>query len=188
MIRLAVRCSLAVILAGVGLVSGVGLARADCTALISEFKMAVRKSDLTAIRHLYDQGQGDPSCTGRTLKSFGYRGSLVHARAVQKQLGDGASLQSQEQLLNQALRLDRPWQVLAMHGDMHHGRKDYDKAAMFYQEALTVISDTGMTRHAPPQREIARVVQRDSRKSAAGCSLCAIAKDPNWRGGGRGSV
>jgi outer membrane protein OmpA-like peptidoglycan-associated protein len=146
---------------GLWLAAGIAApASADCAAIAGAFGAAVRAADLEAARDLYDQAWSEPSCDGAFRQQIGRKAALLHVQAAQRRIDARESLATQEPLLRRGLAIGRPWQLLAMLGDLHHERKDFAEAASLYQEALTTIGDPRLTEMAPAVPTIARIHRR----------------------------
>ena len=135
-------------------------AAADCRQIHGAFLAAVQAGDLSEARRQYDAAWTEPTCDDAYRQNIGRVAALLHKRVAEQRISEGQSLQAQSGLLAQALSFGRPWQVLALLGDVYHDRNEYGRAAELYQEALTVIDDEDATPQAPPVATIRTIFQR----------------------------
>jgi outer membrane protein OmpA-like peptidoglycan-associated protein len=135
-------------------------AAADCRQIHGAFQAAAQAGDLSEVRRQYDAAWAEPTCDDAYRQNIGRVAALLHVRIAQRRIGEGQSLQAQGELLTQALSFGRPWQVLALLGDMYHDQSEYARASELYQEALTAIDDPEATPQAPPLATIETIFQR----------------------------
>lgn len=128
-------------------------AHAGCPALAAVAHTAVTAQDVDQLRVLHDEAQRDLSCDGVFRQKLGQALALALARRA----AGVDEPTSRMELLNEALAYARPWQVLAALGDLFHEQHAYDRAVAFYQEALTVLNDPGLTPHEPSLATVERL-------------------------------
>ena len=131
--------------------------RADCSEAAQALRAALVERDLDAAQRHHDAVWREPSCDDRFRDRAGRAVSLLHARIAQERMAAGATLASQHALLERGLGYARTWPLLALLGDAARDARDYDRASVLYQEALTVIDDTVKTPKPPPEPEIERI-------------------------------
>ena len=131
--------------------------RADCTEAARALRAALAERDLAAVQRHHDAVWREPSCDDRFRDRAGRAVSLLHARIAQERMAAGATLASQQALLERGLGYARAWPLLALLGDAARDGQDHDRATALYQEALTVIDDTVKTPKPPPEPEIERI-------------------------------
>lgn len=135
-----------------------GLVRADCQAIYQRAKDA----DLATLETLYREARSAPDCDDAFRVKLGQRVSNELVRQTQARLqqdpkADVASL------LDRTLSYARPWQALAMRGDLRHDRRDYYGAALDYQEALEIIADSKATPNPPAPAQIGDLFKKAER-------------------------
>ena len=135
-------------------------ARAECRGVAEELQSALAARDLDAARRLYGRAWEEAACGDTFRARAGRAVSVLHARVAQDRMEAGASLASQQEVLERGLDYGRTWPVLALLGDAAHDVRDYGRASTLYQEALTAIDDTAMTPKPPPRSEIERIFHR----------------------------
>ena len=149
--------SAALVVSAMAVSVGSGPVRADCTEAARALRTALAARDLDAAQRHHDAVWREPSCDDRFRDRAGRAVSLLHARIAQERMAAGASLASQQALLERGLGYARTWPLLALLGDAARDARDYDRASALYQEALTVIDDTVKTPKPPPEPEIERI-------------------------------
>ena len=122
--------------------------------------VALADGDVEAARRAYDTVWEEPGCDDVLRDQAGRAVSLLHARVAQERVTAGASLVGQRALLERGLAYARSWPLLALLADIAHDEKDFDGAAVLYQEALMVLDDPVETPQPPPEPEIERLVRR----------------------------
>ncbi|MCY4319256.1 MAG: OmpA family protein [Alphaproteobacteria bacterium] len=132
-------------------------AGANCREGAATLRAALAARDLEAARTGFEAVLAEPSCDDAFRDRAGRAVSALHARAAQERIAAGASLASQQRLLERGLGYGRAWPVLALLGDEAAARRDHDEAAALYQEALTVIDDEARTPRPPSVAEIERI-------------------------------
>lgn len=151
--RLMAWAALAVPLAGVPAQD----AHAGCREAAEPLMEALAARDLEAARRHYEAVHGEFTCTGAYRDQAKRAVSNLHARVAQERLASGASLASLRALLEQGRAYAGTWRILALLGDVAHDARDYDRAAVLYQESLVAINNHGETPKRPSDPEIDRV-------------------------------
>ena len=154
------RIAAALVVSVLVVAGGVEPVRADCVVVAEGLRAALAERDLDAARRHHDAVWREPSCDDRFRDRAARAVSLLHARVAQERMVAGATLTSQRALLERGLGVARTWPLLALLGDVAHDAKDYDRASVLYQEALTVIDDTVKTPKPPSAPEIERIFRR----------------------------
>ena len=136
----------------------VNLVQADCQAIYQRAKNA----DLATLETLYREARSAPDCDDAFRAKLGQRVSNELLRQTQARLQQDPKADVTE-LLDRALSYARPWQALAMRGDLRHDRRDYYRAALDYQEALEIVADPKASPNPPPQTQIGDLFKKAER-------------------------
>ena len=148
------------LLTGLLSVGVAGASREACRTAAQALRGALADGNVEAARRAYDTVWEEPGCDDVLRDQAGRAVSLLHARVAQERVTAGASLVGQRALLERGLAYARSWPLLALLADIAHDEKDFDGAAVLYQEALMVLDDPVETPQPPPEPEIERLVRR----------------------------
>ena len=132
-------------------------ARAGCRQVAEPLRQALAARDLDAARRHYEAVEVEFSCRDRVRKEARRALSNLHAWVAQERIAGGASLASQRALLEQGRDYAGTWRTLDLLGEIAHDERDYDRAAVLYQDALRAINNTVDTPRPPPVPEIERI-------------------------------
>ena len=147
-------------LAVLALGSGLGHhAFADCQEAAQDLMQALWERDLGAVRNVYTVLEGEVGC-GDFVSQAKQAISELHTRAAEERMSDGATLESQRDLLEGALAYARSWRPLAYLGDAAHQNREFDRATNLYEESLMAINNEHETPTPPPKPVIERIYQR----------------------------
>jgi outer membrane protein OmpA-like peptidoglycan-associated protein len=131
----------------------------DCASFNQEIGRAYRSGDAELAARIYRRAQEVPVCTGDALARMGRRISKIFYKVAYQ---EDVTTNERDRLLEKALKFGRPWQVLAALGDSAKKRRQYARAALYYQEALDDITDELFNPKAPRTKIIARIHARAS--------------------------
>ncbi len=130
----------------------------DCQAI----HQRVKDADLATLETLYRQARETPDCNDAFRAKLGQRVSNELLRQTQAQLRQDPKADVAE-ALDRALSYARPWQGLAMRGDLRYDRHDYYRATQDYQEALEIIADRNLTPDPPDPAQIGAIFKKAER-------------------------
>ena len=131
---------------------------ADCQAIYQR----AQNADLATLETLYQEAKTAPDCDDAFRVKLGQRVSNELVRQIQARLQQDPKTNVAESL-DRALSYARPWQALAMRGDLRHDRRDYYRAALDYQEALEIIADPKATPNPPDPAQIGGLFKKAER-------------------------
>jgi outer membrane protein OmpA-like peptidoglycan-associated protein len=129
----------------------------SCAELDGEMTTLARRQDVERARRIVEEAATTASCVGAALDLLGRRAAFVlYAKAYVA----GVAETERENLLEQALKLGRPWQVVAAAADLARTGKRHAKAAQLYQEALDDIRNERLNPAAPSTEVIAGLIKK----------------------------
>jgi OmpA-OmpF porin, OOP family len=126
-----------------------------------------------ALRKLETAG----GCSGETLDQHGRRAAIA---LYKRAFAAGTDAAARRNLLEDAVKLGRPWQVIAALADEMRAVRRYAEAARQYQDALDDIRNSRLNPASPPRTVIAALV-----KKAEASSLLAAEHVPRVDRNGR---
>lgn len=126
---------------------GLGVARADCTALDGEIREAVKAMLAEKLPLLNEQMLAEPSCPGDYREKAGRAMALTMVKALEEKHGGAIPLGA----LGEAVKLGRPWQALLALGNAHYEKKSYAEAVRAYEAAIEDMRDEQLNPKAPPK-------------------------------------
>lgn len=160
---------------------GVSTARADCTALDSEIREAVKAGLAEKFTLLNQQMLEEPTCPGEYREKVG----RVLALATVKRLEDkyGKASAAPVGALAEAVKLGRPWQALYALGDAHYEKKRFAEAVRAYEAAIEDARDERLNPKAPPKEIEVLLFKRAYQARALAESYVEVAVTRGKRGG-----
>lgn len=165
---------------------GAGRVRAACPELMRAVEAAAAQQDMEALGTLYDRAEAFASgCSGHELAAIGDHLALMYGLTATKAMAWSAPPHQVERLLAQAFRYGRPWKLLALSGDYRKSVKDYDRAAMDYQEALNALNDIRQRWTATERKAFTTLHRRAAQMRGLAAAYVAA---PSTRSGAPGGV
>jgi len=163
------------------LVTGVGVAQADCTALDGEIREAIKAGVTERFALLNQRMLEEPTCPGEYREKVG----RVLALATVKRFEDKYGKASAAPLgaLADAVRLGRPWQALYALGDAHYEKKSFAEAVRAYEAAIEDARDERLNPKAPPKEIEVLLFKRAYQARALAESYVEVAVTRGKRGG-----
>ena len=123
-------------------------APSTCRALLEEALAASRVRDVGRAERAYERAQEpERACSAFMREVIGRAVAHTYYRRAFSDVSDPAV---RARLLEVGLHYGRPWRVLAAMGDLYRDRKEWARAARFYQEALDDMRDRRRNPKAPP--------------------------------------
>ncbi|MEQ8965400.1 MAG: OmpA family protein [Azospirillaceae bacterium] len=135
----------------------------DCAGLEAAVAARFAEGDRAALVRLSDQ-IADGRCGAAWTEAIGTRIALLTVAQGQQALEAGMPPAEVAGRLDRALeRYARPWQALALRGDLAYESRDWTVAVRHYQEALDVIDNAAATPRAPDAAVIRGIHERAQR-------------------------
>jgi outer membrane protein OmpA-like peptidoglycan-associated protein len=162
--------------------SGVGEARADCTALDGEIRAAVEGGLTEKLPLLNERMLAEPTCPGDYRERTGRVMALATVKRLQTKYGEPSAVPVDE--IKGAVKLGRPWQALMVLGDAAFARKDHSEAVRAYEAAIEDIRDEALNPKAPPKEVEVRLFKRAYQARALSDGYVEVATTRGGRLGG----
>lgn len=159
--------------------------KADCFELQEQARAAQAKDDLSLMKSIFDKAFVDPACSDDYRLVLGRAVSREIEKRVEAAIEKGEPPSRHERALEEVSRYAKSWRALAQLGDISKDRKDFAKAAGYYQESLAAIQDETATPKAPPPAVIEIVFKSAEEMRLAADSFVAA---PVTRAGEAGGL
>ena len=160
----------------------------NCATLFDKVEAGGQTLSTDQLKTYYQESLKTGDCTDDFRRALGRRVAVAIANQVDQATTAGQSLESQEATLTDSLNYHRLWQVLATLGDIARDRDDHTTATKRFQESLEAISDTGVTKTAPPKKTIEAIFKKAETSRMLAKTFVATPKNRAGEPTGLGSL